>query len=234
MFEIVVLTLMAAAALVLVTTWFRHREEFTMWPAFGLLAFILVESRVFVDTPSLSASMQSEPDDRTLSYLEDRVPDLVIGAGLSLLGLACAAVFFAGIARRARRGAPDSLAGPLVLIGAGTALGTSLFGWGLAGILADAASLERAPTTLAATYTLADSTAYIALLGVGLVTAGVALASLQEAAFPRPFGWFCVVLTAAFALMTFLPAVAWFPALLFLLVGGVVLLLDESRAGENT
>jgi hypothetical protein len=50
-------------------------------------------------------------------------------------------------------------------------------------ILADAASSDRAPTTVAAVYTIFDSLAYIGFTAMRLVTAGVAVASFREHAF---------------------------------------------------
>jgi hypothetical protein len=55
-------------------------------------------------------------------------------------------------------------------------------------ILADAASSDRAPTTMAAVYTIFDSLAYIGFTAMRLVTAGVAVASFREHAFSRAVG----------------------------------------------
>ncbi|HEX9351715.1 MAG TPA: hypothetical protein VF877_10635 [Gaiellaceae bacterium] len=59
--------------------------------------------------------------------------------------------------------------------------------------LADAASSDRAPTTVAAVYTIFDSLAYIGFTAMGLVTAGVAVASFREHAFSRAVGWLSAI-----------------------------------------
>jgi len=116
-------------------------------------AFVLIEARAHVDTPSLSSALQATPSDQTVRYIDDRVSDLVIGGGVTTLGIACAGGFFAGLALRARVAASDSIAPWLVAIGGATTVAIVGTGAGLFSILADAASSERAPTTLAAVYT---------------------------------------------------------------------------------
>ena len=64
---------------------------------------------------------------------------------------------------------------------------------------------------------------------MGLVTAGVAVASLQDSVFPRWLGWVSAVATGLFTLMTFAPFLAWVPALLWLLVAGIGLLVHQRR-----
>jgi hypothetical protein len=168
-----------------------------LWPCFALAAFVLIEARVFVDTPSLRNALQAVPNEQTTRYVSDRASDLFIGGGVTILGLACAGVFFAGLARRARAAAEDSIAPGLIVIG-GAATVAAGTGAALFSILADAASSDRAPTTVAAVCTIFDSLAYIGFTAMGLVTAGVAVASFREHAFSRAVGWLSAIGTGIF------------------------------------
>jgi hypothetical protein len=168
-----------------------------LWPCFALAAFVLIEARVFVDTPSLRNALQAVPNEQTTRYVSDRASDLFIGGGVTILGLAYAGVFFAGLARRARAAAEDSIAPGLIVIG-GAATVAAGTGAALFSILADAASSDRAPTTVAAVYTIFDSLAYIGFTAMGLVTAGVAVASFREHAFSRAVGWLSAIGTGLF------------------------------------
>ena len=232
MFEIIVLALMVlalgVAGLTLVSA---RRAEVSpaAWPFFALAAFVLIEARVFVDTPSLSDALQSTPNDETVRYIDERVSDLVIGGGVTTLGIACAGVFFAGLAQRARAAAQDSVAPWLIAIGGAATVAIVGTGAGLFSILADAASSDRAPTTVAAVYTIFDSLGYIGFTAVGLVSAGVAVAAFREHAFSGAVGWVSAVATGLFALCTFLPFLSWAPALLWLLVVGIALVREEGR-----
>jgi hypothetical protein len=51
--------------------------------------------------------------------------------------------------------------------------------------------------------------------------------------FPRWLGWISAIATALFALLTFLPFLSWAPALLWLLVAGIGLLVHERRRGTS-
>lgn len=102
-------------------------------------------------------------------------------------------------------------------------------GAGLYTILADAGSADRAPTTVVAIYTILDSLPYIGFTAMGLVTAGVALASFREHAFSRTVGWVSAVATGLFVFCTFLPFLSWAPALLWLLVAGIALVWRQRR-----
>jgi hypothetical protein len=114
------------------------------------------------------------------------------------------------------------LGGAVTVAAVGT--GAALFS-----ILADAASSDRAPTTIAAVYTIFDSLAYIGFTAMGLVTAGVAVASFREHLFSRAVGWVSAIATGLFVLCTFLPFLSWAPALLWLFFAGIALVREEVR-----
>jgi hypothetical protein len=231
MFNVVVYVLMAIAAAVTsfaIASSRRAGTSFPLWPCFALAAFVLIEARVFVDTPSLTNALQAVPNEQTTRYINDRTSDLFIGGGLTILGLACAGVFFASLARRAR-GAEDSIAPGLIMLGGAVTVAAVGTGAALFSILADAASSDRAPTTIAAVYTIFDSLAYIGFTAMGLVTAGVAVASFREHLFSRAVGWVSAIATGLFVLCTFLPFLSWAPALLWLFFAGIALVREEVR-----
>lgn len=201
----------------------------SLWPFFALAAFVLIESRLFVDTPSLSDSLQATPSEETTSYIKDRAPDLVIGGGVTMLGLACAGVFFAGLAQRVRTTSEDSLLSWMIAIGGAATVAVVGTGAGMFSILADAASSERAPTTVAAVYTINDSLLYIGYTAMGLVTAAVAIAAFRARSFTRTVGWVSAVVTGLFVICAFLPFLSWAPALFWLLVVGIALVREEGR-----
>ena len=233
MYEVIVGVLIALA--IVIAAWAfasarRAGASIVLWPFFGLAAFVLIEARAFVDTPSLSDELQANPTVETVSYIDDRVADLFIGGGLTALGIACAGVFFAGLAFRARATVHDSIAPWLIAIGGAATVAIVGTGAGLFLILADAASSDRAPTTVASIYTIFDSLGYIGFTGVGLVTAGVAVASFREKTFSHAVGWVSAVATGIFVLCTFLPFLSWAPALLWFLVVGIALVREEAGA----
>jgi hypothetical protein len=236
MFEVIVGVLIALAvavgALSAVSAQ-RAGRSVALWPYFGLGAFVLIEARAFVDTPSLAHELQANPSSGTVSYIDDRVADLIVGGGLTALGIACAGVFCAGLALRARATVRDSIAPWLIAIGGAATVAIVGTGAGLFLILADAASSDRAPTTVAAIYTIFDSLGYIGFTAVGLVTAGVAIASFREKSFSRAVGWVSAVATAIFVLCTFLPFLSWAPALLWFLILGIALVREESRVERS-
>ena len=230
MFAVVVSALMVLAVVVAAITLVaarRARVTVAAWPFFALAAFVLIESRLLVDTPSLTDALQANPSAETRSYVADRTSGLVIGAGVTMLGIACAAVFFAGLARQVFGVAQTSIAAWLIMIGGGATVAVVGTGAGLFSILADAASADRAPTTVAAVYTIFDSLAYIGFTAVGLVTAGVALAAFREQAFSRFVGSASAVASVLFLLCAFLPFASWAPALLWFLVVGIALVNHE-------
>jgi hypothetical protein len=207
----------------------RAGASVAAWPFFALAAFALIESRLLVDTPSLTDALQASPSDETTNYINDRTSGLVIGAGVTMLGIACAAVFFAGLAREAWRAAESSIAAWLIAIGGAATVAMVGTGAGLFTILADAASSDRAPTTVAAVYTIFDSLAYIGFTAVGLVTVGVSLAAFREHAFSRFVGWASAIASGLFFLCAFFPFVSWAPALLWFLTVGIALVSHERK-----
>lgn len=201
------------------------------WPASAIVAFVLIQARIFVDTPNLSKELQASPSSDTVQYIDERVPDLFIGYGLTSLGLAFVAFFVAGLVQAVRSTAPDSFAAQIVSIGGGATVAATFVGYSFSLILAGAAQEDRAPTTVASMYTIADSLGYIGWIPLGLVTAGVAVASLRGDVFPRWLGWVSAIATALFVVLTFAPFLSWAPALLWLLVAGIGLLVHERRRG---
>jgi hypothetical protein len=231
-FNVTFLALMLLAGGVAVWTFVSARRagsSLSLWPFFALAAFVLIESRLFVDTPSLSDSLQASPNDETSRYIEDRATDLVIGGGVTMLGIACAGVFFAGLALRVRASSVDSIVSWMIAIGGAATVAVVGTGAGMFSILADAASSDRAPTTVAAVYTINDSLLYIGYTAMGLVTAGVAVAAFREGSFSRAVGWVSAVVTGLFVLCAFLPFLSWAPALFWLLVVGIALVREEGR-----
>jgi hypothetical protein len=200
------------------------------WPISAIIAVVLIEARSFVDTPSLTEDLQRSPSAESVEYIDERVPDLFIGYGLTVLGLAFVAFFVAGLIHAVRSKAPDSPAAQIISIGGGATVAATFVGYSFNLLLAGAAEEDRAPTTVASIYTIADSLGYMGWVVLGLVTAGVAIASLRDHVFPRWLGWISAIATALFALLTFLPFLSWAPALLWLLVAGIGLLVHERRS----
>jgi len=62
------------------------------WPAAAPLSVLLMESRLFVTTPSLSTNAQAHPDAVLVKTVHDALPGIYIGSGVSLLGLAAMVV----------------------------------------------------------------------------------------------------------------------------------------------
>ena len=201
------------------------------WPASAILAFLLIQARLFVDTPSLTEELQATPSPDSVKYIDDRVVDLFIGYGLTVLGLAFVALFVAGLVHSVTRKAPQAFAAPIIAIGGGATLAATFVGYSFNLMLAGAAEEDRAPSTVVAMYTIADSLGYIGWVVLGLVTAGVAIASFHDGVFPRWLGWVSAVATGLFTVLTFLPFLSWVPAMLWLLVAGVGLLVHERRHG---
>ena len=146
-----------------------------------------------------------------------------------MLGLAFVAVFVAGLVHSVTRTAPQAFAAQLISIGGGATVAATFIGYSFNLILAGAAEEDRAPTTVASIYTIADSLGYMGWVVLGLVTAGVSLASFHHGVFPRWLGWVSAVVTGLFTLMAFAPFLAWAPALLWLLVAGIGLLVHQRR-----
>lgn len=199
------------------------------WPLSAVVAVVLIGARGLVDTPNLTEDLQATPSPDSVSYIDERVVDLFIGYGLTVLGLALVAVFIAGLVHSVSSRAPQSFAAALIAIGGGATVAATFVGYSFALVLAGAAEEDRAPSTVVAVYTIADSLGYIGWVVLGLVTAGVAIASFHDAVFPRWLGWVSAVFTGLFTLLAFAPFLSWAPALLWLLVAGVGLLVHELR-----
>lgn len=199
------------------------------WPASAIVAVLLIEARSFVDTPSLTEELQKTPSAASVNYIDDRVLDLFLGYGFTTLGLAFVAVFVAGLVHSVTRTAPQAFAAQLIAIGGGATVAATFIGYSFNLILAGAAEEDRAPTTVASIYTIADSLGYMGWVVLGLVTAGVAVAAFHDSVFPRWLGWVSAVATGLFTLMAFAPFLAWAPAVLWLLVAGIGLLVHERR-----
>ena len=198
------------------------------WPLFAPLAVVLIETRALVvETPSLTSGLRSAPSSETVRYINDRIPGLVVGGGLTLLGLACFVVFIAGLSRAIRLRSADSIAAPLVLLGGGITAGAVFVGIAFFWILIGAASESPFPPTVASVYTIFDSLGYVGWTALGIVTGAVAFAALREGVLPRWLGWVSAVTTVLFVAAVFLPVVAWAPALLWLLIAGVGLSISE-------
>jgi hypothetical protein len=235
-FNLIFLALMALAVGVAARTFVSTRRASSspsLWPYFALAAFILIESRLFVDTPSLSDALQASPSDETSRYIDDRAADLIVGGGVTMLGIACAGVFFAGLARHVQATSDGSILSWLIAIGGAATVAVVGTGAGFFSILADAASSDRAPTTVAAVYTINDSLLYIGWTAMGLVTAGVAIAAFREQSFTRAIGWVSAVVTGLFVICSFLPFLSWAPALFWLLVVGIALVREEGRRARE-
>ncbi len=75
MFEVVVFGSMALSVGVAVFTFVSARRAGrspTVWPFFALAAFVLIEARAFVETPSLTNALQANPSDLTTTYIARR------------------------------------------------------------------------------------------------------------------------------------------------------------------
>jgi hypothetical protein len=65
---------------------------------------------------------------------------------------------------------------------------------------------------------------------LGVVTAGVAVASIRRGSLPRWLGWMSAIFTLIFVVLAFFPPISWFPALVWLLVVSIGLLVSERHA----
>ena len=135
-----------------------------------MFAVALILARSLVDTPSLSSDLQRTPGTATVQYVDDRVVDLLVGAGLTFVGLMFVAVFVASLVRQARSAREDSLSAPLIGVGGSVVVATTFVGYAFMVVLAGATE-NGAPTTVASIYTIADSLGYIGWTPLGIVTA---------------------------------------------------------------
>jgi hypothetical protein len=131
------------------------------------------------------------------------------------------------LARAARGHGRTSLAPNLILIGGAITAGVLMMSFAVLYELGVALMDHYAVTSIAALDTLGE-VGYDGWVAMGLLTAGVALAALRDGTLPRWLGWISVPATGLFALLVFAPFFAWAPALLWLLVAGIGLLIRPS------
>ena len=203
------------------------------WPAAAPLSVLLIESRLLVTTPSLSTNAQAHPDAALVKTVNDALPGIYIGSGVSLLGLASMVVFVVALVDWIRHYSSSGVATVTMLVGAAVAAAGVMVGFGVY-LTMGAASAEAAPTSVAAVYVIADSLAYMGWTAFGLVT-GAAFFALREVPAPAWMRWFSLVVTVLFLVCAFLPFLSWAPALLWLLVVGVGLLFVPATrtAGQS-
>ncbi len=203
-----------------------RRSEGRLWPVWGIAAVLLVMSRVFVTTPSLTSEQQATVPGALVDTIAGKQLDLYLGNGLSWLGIACLVVFVAGLYRRLSTSEPAGSLIPVVVLSGGTATaGGLLLAYGFLALLAGVAGEDLAPTTVAAIYTIGDSLAYMAWTSMGIVTAGVAIAGIRHRSLPRWLGYVSGIFTLLFVALSFFPFLSWFPALIWLLVTSIGLLV---------
>ena len=192
------------------------------WPAAAPLSVLLMESRLFVTTPSLSTSAQAHPDAALVKTVHDALLGVYIGSGVSLLGLAAMVVFVVSFVDWIRHHATSTVAPVTMLVGAAVTAAGVMVGFGIYLIMGTASS-DAAPTSVAAVYVIADSLGYMGWTAFGLVT-GAAFFALREVPAPAWIRWFSLVVTVLFLVCAFLPFLSWAPAMLWLLVVGLGLL----------
>jgi hypothetical protein len=204
------------------------------WPLWGIGAVLLLMSRLLYPTPSLSPQDQTVVTGKLVDILVDKTTNLYFATGVSWLGIACLVVFLAGLYRRLKASEPADGLIPTVVLGGGLMTTAGLFvGYGFAALAGGSAYEQRAATTVAALYAIMDSFAYLMWTGLGVVTAGVAVASIRRGSLPRWLGWMSAIFTLIFVGLAFLPFISWFPALVWLLVVSIGLLVSERHAASQ-
>jgi hypothetical protein len=204
------------------------------WPLWGIAAVLLLMSRLLYPTPSLSPQDQTVVTGKLVDILVDKTTNLYFATGVSWLGIACLVVFLAGLYRRLKASEPADGLIPTVVLGGGLMTTAGLFvGYGFAALAGGSAYEQRAATTVAALYAIMDSFAYLMWTGLGVVTAGVAVASIRRGSLPRWLGWMSAIFTLIFVGLAFLPFISWFPALVWLLVVSIGLLVSERHTASQ-
>ncbi len=196
------------------------------WPGLAVLSVALIESRVFVATPSLSQEMQKNPDDAVVERVHDDLVGMVVGTGVTFLGLAAMVVFVAALAVWIHRSGGAVVAPVVMVAGAAVTAAAVMVGFSVEIILA-AATQESSPSTVAAEYIISDSLGYMGWTAFGLVT-GAVFAARRTSGSPAWIGWFSLAITVIYVLFAFAPFLSWAPGLLWLLVVGVGLLLTPA------
>lgn len=199
-------------------------KRMTKWPLLGPIGVAFIEARNLVSTPSLyDKPDQKAPDAGTVAYIHDAFADLVIGSGVTLIGMACIVVFVAAWADHIWTATGRRVAPLVMLLGVAATGGAVLIGYGMMVVLA-AASEESSPATVVAVYIIQDSLGYIAWTAMGLVSGAVAAAYWRAAVAPGWIGWLSLAVTVLFVGCAFAPFLSWVPALVWVLVTGVGLL----------
>ena len=199
------------------------------WPGLALLSVALVESRLLVTTPALSKTQLAHPDAAMQKEVNDLLPDMLVGYGVSLLGATAMVLFVVAFAEWLRRNSVTGPAVTLMLIGAAVTLGGVMIGYGTLISLA-AASEEGSPSSVAAVYLVGDSLGYVGWTSLGLVTGGAFWALRRVSSVPAWIRWFSLGVTVVFVICAFLPFFSWAPAMLWLLVVGIGLsLVPDAR-----
>ncbi len=186
-----------------------------------------MESRAFVHTPSLTKAQQNAPSASTIDYIHDNTVGLLIGSGVTFLGMACIVVFVAGFADHLWRTTSGRVPVLVMAVGVAVTAAAVLVGYGLQVVLAAAAE-ESSPSTVAAVYIIQDSLGYIGWTAMGLVSGATAAVYLRADLGSRWIGWFSLAVTIILALAAFAPFLSWFPALLWVLVVGLGLTLSKN------
>jgi len=195
------------------------------WPLLGPIGVAFIEARTLVTTPSLyDRPDQKAPDAGTVDYIHDAFAGLLIGSGVSLIGMACIVVFVAAWADHIWSATGHRLAPLVMLVGVAATGGAVLIGYAMMVVLA-AASEESSPATVVAVYIIEDSLGYMGWTAMGLVTGAVTAAHWRGAVAPGWIAWFSLVVTVLFVGCAFAPFLSWVPALVWVLVTGVGLLL---------
>jgi hypothetical protein len=204
------------------------------WPLWGIGAVLLLTSRLLYPSPSLSTQDQTAVTGKLVDILAEKTASFYFGTGVSWLGVACLVVFLAGLYRRLKASEPADGLVPTVVLGGGLMTAAGLFvGYGFPALAGGNAYEQRAATTVAALYAIMDSFAYLMWTGLGLVTAGVAVAGIRRGSLPRWLGWMSVIFTLIFVGLAFLPFLSWFPALVWLLAASIGLLVSERHTASR-
>ena len=200
------------------------------WPLWGLAAVGLIESRGFVTTPEISdADMRSLPP-TIVDEFSAHKGDLLVGGGLSLLGVFCIVVFVTCLSRELAARLPSHSSLPWIALAGGSVTGgATVLGYSDLALTAQAVDQRVPAATLAAVQAATDGLAYAAFTAMALVTGAVALAGIRSRAVQRWLAAFSAVVTVALLAGAFLPFVSWFPALVWTLVTSIAMLVTARR-----